>query len=390
MRCRIICGYLSSRSKMRSNEDVRVEDSETLRRECGPLLGSRAVHGRRRRAIDDVSGRGRCTRSRLVRCSTRHGGHPGVGRGVREPPAPRATGAVPVLPGPGGGPGGGCGGACELPTGLFPQYRELGVFLVRGVDPAGIGLMWRGAGHGGFGFVERAVRPDVHPHRYARSSRRRCGDGFESAQRRSPAVAFIGDGATSEGDVHEALNLAAVGRPRASSMCRTTAGPSRSALRADASAVNRPQGDRLRHAGGPGGRQRRGGLLCGSGEGRRTGPRRRRSDAHRSSHLSDEAPHHLRRPYALPNRRRSSGVDGARSHRRCRATSRARGCGTTASRRRPAKGRRAANPLARRGFRCARSVAVELFDHVFTEPTAELRAQQQQLADELGQEAKWQ
>jgi pyruvate dehydrogenase E1 component alpha subunit len=53
----------------------------------------------------------------------------------------------------------GCVTALRDDDWLFPQYRELGCFVVRGIDPGGIGLMWRGAWHGGLGFVERAVAP---------------------------------------------------------------------------------------------------------------------------------------------------------------------------------------------------------------------------------------
>jgi 2-oxoisovalerate dehydrogenase E1 component alpha subunit len=93
---------------------------------------------------------------------------------------------------------------------MFPQYRELGAFLVRGIDPGGVGAMWRGTVHGGAGFVERACAPMSIPigthalHAVgAAMAASLLGDG-------SVTVAFIGDGATSEGDVHEALNFAAV------------------------------------------------------------------------------------------------------------------------------------------------------------------------------------
>ncbi|MCU1494080.1 MAG: pyruvate dehydrogenase component, alpha subunit [Acidimicrobiaceae bacterium] len=93
---------------------------------------------------------------------------------------------------------------------LFPQYRELGAFVVRGVDPAGIGHMWRGMAHGGTGLIEKCCAPitipiGTHaPHAvgYALGAK---FDGVDTV-----AVTFIGDGATSEGDVHEALNMAAV------------------------------------------------------------------------------------------------------------------------------------------------------------------------------------
>src|SRR5579875_1317745 len=42
----------------------------------------------------------------------------------------------------------GCAAALRDTDWMFPQYRELGCFLYRGVDPVGIGLLWRGASHG--------------------------------------------------------------------------------------------------------------------------------------------------------------------------------------------------------------------------------------------------
>ena len=53
----------------------------------------------------------------------------------------------------------GCAAALRDSDWLFPQYRELGSFVVRGIEPEGIGLMWRGTWHGGLGFLERAVAP---------------------------------------------------------------------------------------------------------------------------------------------------------------------------------------------------------------------------------------
>jgi pyruvate dehydrogenase E1 component alpha subunit len=104
----------------------------------------------------------------------------------------------------------GCAAALRDTDWLFPQYRELGAFLVRGVDPGGVGLAWRGTWHGGEGLIERCIAPisiaigthALHAVGAAMASTWLGDDGV--------SVAFIGDGATSEGDVHEALNLAAV------------------------------------------------------------------------------------------------------------------------------------------------------------------------------------
>jgi pyruvate dehydrogenase E1 component alpha subunit len=104
----------------------------------------------------------------------------------------------------------GCASALRDTDWLFPQYREVGVFLVRGVDPGGIGLSWRGTWNGGLGLVERCVAPisiaiGTHALHAVGAAMASTWLGDEGV-----AVAFVGDGATSEGDVHEALNLAAV------------------------------------------------------------------------------------------------------------------------------------------------------------------------------------
>ena len=93
---------------------------------------------------------------------------------------------------------------------LFPQYRELGVFLVRGITPAQMGAVWRGRWHGGLGFTKRCCAPisiQIGTHGLhavgAAMAAERLGED-------SVTVAFLGDGATSEGDAHEAFNLATV------------------------------------------------------------------------------------------------------------------------------------------------------------------------------------
>ncbi len=93
---------------------------------------------------------------------------------------------------------------------LFPQYRELGALLVRGITAAQISAVWRGRWHGGLGFTEKHCAPisiDIGSHGLhavgAAMAAQRLGED-------SVTVAFVGDGGTSEGDMHEALNMAAV------------------------------------------------------------------------------------------------------------------------------------------------------------------------------------
>ena len=93
---------------------------------------------------------------------------------------------------------------------LFPQYRELGVLLLRGISPGNVGLAWRGTWHGGLEFTKKCVAPMSIP--IGTHALHAVGAAMASQrlQEDSVTVAFIGDGATSVGDVHEAFNFAAV------------------------------------------------------------------------------------------------------------------------------------------------------------------------------------
>ena len=95
---------------------------------------------------------------------------------------------------------------------LFPQYRELGAFLARGIAPAQMAAVWRGTWHGGLDFIGKCCAPVAVP--IATHAVHAVGAAM-AAQRLgedSVTVAFLGDGATSEGDAHEAMNLAAVAK----------------------------------------------------------------------------------------------------------------------------------------------------------------------------------
>ncbi|MBU9765880.1 pyruvate dehydrogenase (acetyl-transferring) E1 component subunit alpha [Mycobacterium sp. TNTM28] len=93
---------------------------------------------------------------------------------------------------------------------LFPQYREIGAFVLRGITPAQMGALWRGNWHGGRGFTDRCVAPIAIPIGTHGLHAVGAAMAAERLGEKSVTVAFLGDGATSEGDVHEALNLASV------------------------------------------------------------------------------------------------------------------------------------------------------------------------------------
>jgi pyruvate dehydrogenase E1 component alpha subunit len=99
----------------------------------------------------------------------------------------------------------------------FPTYREHAVALVRGVTPLQILRLFRGNSHGGWdpqatgvGLYTLVVgAQSLHAVGYA------MGIGLDAARshREAPgqaAIGFFGDGASSQGDVHEACVFAAV------------------------------------------------------------------------------------------------------------------------------------------------------------------------------------
>ena len=96
---------------------------------------------------------------------------------------------------------------------VWPTFRELAVALVRGVDPVQYLQYHRGTWHGGpydpratrFGPICIPIATQIpHAAGYALGQQL---DGTDVV-----SIAYFGDGATSEGDFHEAANLAGVWR----------------------------------------------------------------------------------------------------------------------------------------------------------------------------------
>jgi pyruvate dehydrogenase E1 component alpha subunit len=90
---------------------------------------------------------------------------------------------------------------------LFPQYREIGAFLLRGITPAQMGAVWRGKWHGGLGFTEKCVAPIAIPIGTHGLHAVGAAMGAQRLGEDSVTLAYLGDGATSEGDAHEAAQL---------------------------------------------------------------------------------------------------------------------------------------------------------------------------------------
>ncbi|WP_125099015.1 pyruvate dehydrogenase (acetyl-transferring) E1 component subunit alpha [Leucobacter chromiireducens] len=93
---------------------------------------------------------------------------------------------------------------------LFPTYRDSVAVIARGVAPEQAMVLLRGDWHSGYDPHERRVAPQATP--LATQLLHAVGFAHAAKLRGEDTVvlAMCGDGATSEGDFHEALNFAAV------------------------------------------------------------------------------------------------------------------------------------------------------------------------------------
>lgn len=94
---------------------------------------------------------------------------------------------------------------------IFPSYRELGFAMLRKVDPSHILHLFRGTWHGGlYDYREHRMGPYSVPI----ATQALHATGFATAAKLDGTnivtISCFGDGATSEGDFHEACNFAGV------------------------------------------------------------------------------------------------------------------------------------------------------------------------------------
>jgi pyruvate dehydrogenase E1 component alpha subunit len=95
---------------------------------------------------------------------------------------------------------------------LFPTYRDSVALITRGIDPVEALTLLRGDWHCGYDPYASRVAPQCTP--LATSALHAVGLAHAARLKGEDtvALAMLGDGATSEGDAHEALNFAAVWR----------------------------------------------------------------------------------------------------------------------------------------------------------------------------------
>lgn len=93
---------------------------------------------------------------------------------------------------------------------LFPTYRDTVALITRGVDPAEALSLLRGEWHCGYDPYRYRVAPQCTP--LATNTLHAVGFAHAARLKGEPTAVLVmlGDGATSEGDAHEALNFAAV------------------------------------------------------------------------------------------------------------------------------------------------------------------------------------
>jgi 2-oxoisovalerate dehydrogenase E1 component alpha subunit len=95
---------------------------------------------------------------------------------------------------------------------LFPTYRDTMAVIARSVAPPEALSLLRGEWHCGYDPYQRNVAPQCTP--LATHALHAVGLAYAARVKHEDQVALVllGDGATSEGDTHEALNFAAVWR----------------------------------------------------------------------------------------------------------------------------------------------------------------------------------
>jgi len=100
--------------------------------------------------------------------------------------------------------------ALREPDWLFPTYRDSMAIVARGVDPVQVLSLLRGDWHSGYDPYETRVAPQCTP--LATNTLHAVGMARAAAIKGQDMVTLVmlGDGATSEGDTHAALNFAAV------------------------------------------------------------------------------------------------------------------------------------------------------------------------------------
>lgn len=100
--------------------------------------------------------------------------------------------------------------ALEPADWLFPTYRDSVAVMSRGIDLAEVLSPFHGSSHCGYAPTKTHTAPEATPLATHTAHAVGLAMAAKFAGDSTVALAMCGDGSTSEGDFHEALNLAAV------------------------------------------------------------------------------------------------------------------------------------------------------------------------------------
>src|SRR5713101_4728629 len=177
---------------------------------------------------------------------------------------------------------------------IFPSYRESAIGLLRGMPPSTVLSWWRGHPAGWWNPEEYRVASICVP--IGTHVPHAAGLAWGKKLRGEPAcaIAFFGDGATSEGSFHEGANFAGVMSAPVILFCNNNQWAISTPLEAQTAAPT--LADKAIGYGMPGGR------VCAA----RGGP-----DIHRGSHVSQRAARDCRQPQRLhrPGARRGGEAE---------------------------------------------------------------------------------
>ncbi len=187
---------------------------------------------------------------------------------------------------------------------VFPAYRESAIGLLRGMPVSTVLSWWRGHPAGWWNPQEWGVASICVP--IATQIPHAVGFAWGSALKNEDrvALAFFGDGATSEGAFHEGATFAGVLKAPAILFCSNNQWAISTPLAAQtARRDTRRQGDRLRNPRRPGGRWRRARRLRDDTGRGRAGSGGGRADVHRGGHVPRGAARDRGRSLGLHRRR---------------------------------------------------------------------------------------
>ena len=257
---------------------------------------------------------------------------------------------------------------------IFPSYRESAIGLLRGMPASTVLHWWRGHPAGWWNPADYRVASICVPIATHVPHAAGLAWGEKLKGNSTVAIAYFGDGATSEGAFHEGANFAAVMQAPLSSSATTTSGRSRRRSRRRPRRDARRQGGRLRDARRAGRRRRRARRVRGDARGGRARARGRRADVHRGRQLPRRAARDRRRPARVHRPRPRRGGEAQRVRRPLRGLSpaarRARRRDGGGDQERGARGDAARD---RRGRGRAGAGSELVFDNAYVLPPPDLR-----------------